>query len=131
MVLMNALLDDRSMNFSKRHDLPTPESPTMTNLKVWLSSLELLLGHFVLLLRVAFPLPDELMLRKLIFPSWFFFFFSKKNLQIERLIIIIFSLFKVSEKYREYKYWKMIFEIRKKTYNSSTIRFYLFLRHNT
>ena len=33
-VLMNALLDDKSINFSNKQDFPTPESPTMTSLKV-------------------------------------------------------------------------------------------------
>ena len=49
MVLINALFEDKSKNFSRRQDLPTPESPTMTSLKVK-SSLELVLGARVLLL---------------------------------------------------------------------------------
>ena len=54
MVLINALLDDKSKNFSNKHDLPTPESPTMTSLKLK-SSLVLGFGVRVLLLRVAIP----------------------------------------------------------------------------
>ena len=60
MVLMNALFEDKSKNFSNKQDLPTPESPTMTSLKLC-SSLAVDLEVRVLLLRAAIPpeAPDE------------------------------------------------------------------------
>ena len=57
MVLINALFEDKSKNFSRRQDLPTPESPTMTSLKAK-SSLELVFGaRVLLLLEVAWLAP--------------------------------------------------------------------------
>ena len=47
-VEIKALFEPKSMNFSNKQDLPTPESPTMTSLKVN-SSLALVLAALVLL----------------------------------------------------------------------------------
>ena len=58
MVLIKALVEPKSKNFSNKQDLPTPESPTITNLKLY-SSLVVDLEVRVLLLRLCNPEAPE------------------------------------------------------------------------